>query len=73
MTASEPKVLPRLVARLRRFLLLEVLALRPRGLELPPGRYRRFLLLMLVVGYGHVMDNNIPDALAGIDMVVTAQ
>ena len=50
MTASEPKVSPRLVARQRRFLLLEVLAFRPRGLELPPGRYRRFLRLVLVVG-----------------------
>ena len=47
--ASVLRVLPRHVAHLHRLLLLEVLAFRPMGLELPPGRCRFVQILILVI------------------------
>ena len=48
--ASVLRVLPRHVAHQHRLLLLEVLAFRPLGLELPPGRCRCYLHLQLPLG-----------------------
>ena len=48
--ASVLRVLPRHVAHQHRLLLLEVLAFRPMGLELPPGRRRCYLHLQLPLG-----------------------